>query len=62
VLPPDGRTGLTLRGKVKGFVHGWKQAFATNASACEACGRCVEACPEGAIRLERAQPGSGTAA
>jgi NAD-dependent dihydropyrimidine dehydrogenase PreA subunit len=59
VLPPAGRTGLSLRGKVKGFAHGWKQAFAPNASACEACGRCVEACPEGAIRLVRAQQGPG---
>lgn len=59
VLPPAGRTDLSLRGKVKGFVHGWKQAFASNASACEACGRCVEACPEGAISLVRARPGPG---
>ena len=62
VLPPAGRTGLSLRGKLKGFGHGWKQAFTPNASACEACGRCVEACPEGAIRLERAQPGPGNPA
>ena len=62
VLPPDERAGLSLRGKVKGLVHGWKQAFTPNASACEACGRCVEACPEGAIRLVRAQPGPGNPA
>ena len=62
VLPPAERAGLSLRGKVKGLVHGWKQAFTPNASACEACGRCVEACPEGAIRLVRAQPGSGNPA
>ena len=24
VLPPAGRTGLSLRGKLKGFGHGWK--------------------------------------
>jgi NAD-dependent dihydropyrimidine dehydrogenase PreA subunit len=62
VLPPAERAGLSLRGKVKGLVHGWKQAFTPNASACEACGRCVEACPEGAIRLVRAQPGPGNPA
>ena len=62
VLPPAGRAGLSLRGKVKGLVHGWKQAFTPNASACEACGRCVETCPEGAIRLVRAQPGPGNPA
>jgi NAD-dependent dihydropyrimidine dehydrogenase PreA subunit len=62
VLPPAERAGLSLRGKVKGLVHGWKQAFTPNASACEACGRCVEACPEGAIRLVRAQPSPGNPA
>lgn len=54
VLPPAGRTGLSLRGKLKGFGHGWKQAFTPNAAACEACGKCVEACPEEAITLARA--------
>jgi len=44
---------LTLAGKVKGFVHRWHQAFATNAAACHACGLCVAACPEKAITLER---------
>jgi ferredoxin len=33
------------------MLHGWKQAFAVNADACRACGLCVEACPEKAIRL-----------
>ena len=47
------RNALTLAGRVKGFVHRWHQAFATNAQACHACGLCVTACPEKAITLER---------
>jgi len=54
VLPPEQRRGLSLRGRLKGFGHGWKQAFTPNAAACEACGKCVEACPEQAITLARA--------
>ena len=53
VLPAEQRRGLTLRGRIKGFAHGWKQAFTPNAAACEACAKCVEACPESAIRLVR---------
>jgi len=48
------RSALSLRGKIKGFVHGWKQAMTPNAAACEGCGRCIEACPEQAISLTRA--------
>ena len=54
ILPVDQRRGLTLRGRLKGLAHGWKQAFAPNAAACEACAKCVEACPESAITLVRA--------
>jgi NAD-dependent dihydropyrimidine dehydrogenase PreA subunit len=54
VLPSAERSDLSWRGKLKGFGHGWKQAFMPNAAACEACGKCVEACPEEAIRLVRA--------
>lgn len=56
VLPPDERAGLSLRGKVKGWAHGWAQAFTPNADACRACGLCVTACPENAITLVRAIP------
>ena len=54
VLPKTERTGLTLRGKLKGVVHGWRQAQLVNAAACHACGLCVSACPEKAITLARA--------
>lgn len=54
-LPPALRTGLGLRGRIKGVVHRWQQALLVQASACEACGLCVAACPEKAITLERAR-------
>jgi 4Fe-4S ferredoxin len=53
-LPVEQRARLKLMGRMKGFAHGWKQAFTPNAADCEACGKCVEACPESAIRLVRA--------
>ena len=43
--------------KLKSIAHGKKTAYTPNASACEACGKCVEACPEGAIKLGRSGEG-----
>lgn len=53
ILPEGDRAGLPLMARVKGFVHGWKQSFAVHADACRACGLCVAACPEKAIKLQR---------
>ena len=53
VLPKSERGSLSLKGKVKAFAHGWKQAFLPNRAGCEACGLCVAACPEDAIKLLR---------
>jgi len=39
--------------RFKLWVHGKKTAHIPNASACQACGLCVVACPEKAIRLVR---------
>ena len=39
--------------RIKIAVHGGKQAFAVHADACHACGLCVQACPEKAIKLAR---------
>jgi len=52
-LSAEQRRALSLRGKIKGFAHRWQQAFASNADACHACGLCIAACPEKAIRLVR---------
>jgi NAD-dependent dihydropyrimidine dehydrogenase PreA subunit len=61
VLAGEERAGLSWRGRVKGWAHGWKQAFTPNAQACEACAKCVDACPEGAIRLVRGALAENTA-
>ncbi len=39
--------------KLKSRVHGRKTAYTPNAAACQACGKCVTACPEKAITLRR---------
>jgi NAD-dependent dihydropyrimidine dehydrogenase PreA subunit len=46
------RAALSLRGKIRAFFHGGKQAFAVRAADCHGCGLCVKACPEKAIKLE----------
>ncbi len=51
VLAPEARRDLSFKGKVKGFAHSWRQAFAVREADCEACGLCVKHCPEGAIKL-----------
>lgn len=51
VLPTAARQRLTLRGKLKGLVHGWKQAEVVAEDLCQGCGLCVQACPEKAIQL-----------
>ena len=45
---------LTFAGKLKTFVHGKQKAFAIRTDACHACGLCVTACPEKAIKLVKA--------
>lgn len=50
-LTPGEKAGLSFLAKVKAFAHGNKQAHAVRADACQACGLCVEACPEQAIKL-----------
>lgn len=45
---------LSFGGRVKAVFHGRKQAMTPRADQCHACGLCVQACPERAIRLARA--------
>lgn len=44
--------GLSFLEKLKATVHGRLTAYTPRADACRACGLCVVACPEKAIRLE----------
>jgi 4Fe-4S ferredoxin len=53
VLPKAERSELSFIGKLKGFGHGWKQAFTPGTADCHACGLCVAACPEKAIELRK---------
>ena len=45
---------LGVFAKLKSVAHGRKTAYTPRADACESCGKCVEACPEKAIKLARA--------
>ena len=47
------RRGFSLLAQVKSLAHGHKKAFAVKPDQCHACGLCVQACPETAIRLLR---------
>jgi 4Fe-4S ferredoxin len=44
---------LGVFAKIKSIAHGRKTAYTPRASGCEACGKCVSACPEKAIKLGR---------
>jgi NAD-dependent dihydropyrimidine dehydrogenase PreA subunit len=50
----DEKSDLGLLARIKLFMHGDRQAFAVQVSACHGCGLCVSACPEEAISLRPA--------
>jgi NAD-dependent dihydropyrimidine dehydrogenase PreA subunit len=44
---------LPMMARLKVWAHGKKSAYTPRADACQACGLCVQACPEKAITLVR---------
>ena len=50
-LTRDERSRLGPLGRLRSLAHGNKQATTPGADNCHACGLCVKACPEHAIRL-----------
>ena len=50
-LTPADRAALSFRGKLKAWGHHHRQAYVLRPDDCHACGLCVQACPEAAIRL-----------
>jgi NAD-dependent dihydropyrimidine dehydrogenase PreA subunit len=50
-LTRNERRALPFFARLKAAAHGNRQAFAVRAELCHACGLCVQACPESAIRL-----------
>ena len=45
---------LSFFAKLKSRAHKRQTAYTPRADRCQACGKCVAACPEKAIKLERA--------
>jgi NAD-dependent dihydropyrimidine dehydrogenase PreA subunit len=50
-LTAEEKAGLSFFARFKAFAHGNRQARAVRAYDCRACGYCVDACPEKAIKL-----------
>ena len=50
-VPGEIRKGLGWRTRIKIRVHGGQQAEPVRADLCQACGLCLDACPEDAITL-----------
>lgn len=44
---------LSFIGKLKTRVHGKDKAYVVKSDSCQACGLCVTACPEKAIKLRK---------
>ena len=50
-IDPSDFARLGVFSKIKNLVHGNKVSYTPGADQCRACGLCVQACPEHAIRL-----------
>ena len=50
-LEPSDRATLSLRGKLKAWAHGNRQAYVVQPDNCHACSLCIDACPDDAIRV-----------
>ena len=57
VIDAADKQGLSLLGRLKSWGHGGKTAYTPRAADCHACGACVTACPEKAIKLRATGPG-----
>lgn len=51
-ITPEDKAGLNMKGKIKTFFFKEK-AYLTDPALCRACGLCVTACPENAIKLTK---------
>lgn len=58
-LDAEDKAALGFFARLKAFAHGNRQAFALHPEACRACGKCVEVCPEKAIRLRPRRQSAG---
>jgi 4Fe-4S ferredoxin len=52
-IEPSDYAKLGLLSKLKNRIHGGKISYTPRADQCQACGLCVKACPEHAIKLGR---------
>jgi 4Fe-4S ferredoxin len=52
MLSEADKKAMPFFSRFKAGVHGNRQAFAVQASNCQACGLCITACPESAITLQ----------
>lgn len=52
-MPDAAFAALPTLAKFKVWAHGRQTAMTPNVDACRACGSCVSACPEHAIKLAR---------
>jgi len=54
-LTPELRKSLSWVAWLKALAHGNRQAFVVKPNECHACGLCLTACPENALKLEALQ-------